>query len=81
MYIVPDMKNECVQNASSAFEFFFKLLIFQNFVMMLELLNLQSLTYALWLLMEEALKWLVKAIEDLQIEWHFWKLQFMNAER
>jgi len=59
MYIVPDMTNECVQNASSAFEFFFKLLIFQNFMMMLELL---SLTYALWMLMEETLKWLLKAI-------------------
>jgi len=47
MYIVPDVTNECVQNASSAIEFFFKLLIFQNFVVMLELRNIQSLMYAL----------------------------------
>jgi len=47
MYIVPDMTNECVQNANNAVEFFFKLLIFQNFVVMLELLNIQSVTCAL----------------------------------
>jgi hypothetical protein len=80
MYIVPDMTSECVQNANNAVEFFFKLLIFQNFVVMLELLNIQSVTCALWMLMEEALKLLLKTTEDLQIVWRFWKLQFMNAE-
>jgi len=63
MYIVPDVTNECVQNASSAIEFFFKLLIFQNFVVMLELRNIQSLMYALWMLTEEALKRLLKTID------------------
>ena len=31
------------------------------------------------MLMEEDLKWLLKMTEYLQVVWHFWKLQFMNA--